>query len=282
MKRLLATVLLLAACGDDDVPGTGGDIDAAPPVDAPPAIDAPPSIDAEPPLTGDILPQGAISFFRTTACPEGWTLFTDAAGRTILPSAADLGLINGLALANVALRPHPHLASAQVDLPSVSYVGVVGGGNGGVTGAGVHGFSPVVQPAIADLPFVQLLVCKKLSAPRPGHMPAPSGLLVFTAAGACPSGWKLAPLERRFLVGLPPEGVPGATFGGPPFGEAERTRTHTHGVTGELTTSSHGIALASGCCGGGYGKNGTYPITGTTDSGDATPPYIQLASCQKE
>jgi hypothetical protein len=265
MKRLALVAALLAGCGDDGAPGVVI-------VDAD-VVDAPSPPDAEPVLTGDILPQGAVSFFRATSCPDGWALFTDAAGRTIVPTiTGELGRISGQALANVMLRPHGHLASAKASLDSVSYVGATGGD---------HGFEPIVQPAIADLPFVQLLVCKKLSAPRPGHAPAPSGMLVFVAAPACPGGWRVSEIESRFLVGLPEGGTPGASFGGAPLADGE-TRTHTHPIGGTLGTSSHGIALASGCCGGGYGKNGTYELSGSTDAADATPPYLQLMACQKD
>jgi hypothetical protein len=72
--------------------------------------------------------------------------------------------------------------------------------------------------------------------------------------------------------------VAGAKFGGPPLDPGE-LRGHTHDLAGTLATSPKGIALASGCCAGGYAKNGSYPFSGATASASAAPPYLPLVAC---
>ena len=44
----------------------------------------------------------------------------------------------------------------------------------------------------------------------------------------------------------------------------------------------HGIALATGCCGGGYARAGTYRMVGRTEGNSAGMPTIQLLQCQRE
>jgi hypothetical protein len=266
----LCAVLALAACGDDAVPGA---LDAG--VDAGPA-------DAAPRPLGDGLPQGAVSFFRATACPPGWAVYSDGAHRTIVPSPDDVGLTRGLPLSSGAPLPtHGHAGAASVELPDVSYVGAGGGGNGGVAPAGATGFGVAIQPASPDLPYLQLLVCRKTDAPDKRVPPAPPGLLTFFVTPTCPPGWTAADDERRFLVGLPEGGTPGATFGGAPLGSGEQ-RGHGHTLAGQVTTQSHGIALASGCCAGGYAQNGTHAFAGTGEAGEAVLPYVQLRLCRKD
>ncbi len=56
---------------------------------------------------------------------------------------------------------------------------------------------------------------------------------------------------------------------------------HAQANSGKLATEPHGIALAGGCCGGGYAKDGIYPFTGETEPGETGLPYIELLHCQK-
>jgi hypothetical protein len=259
----------LSACVIDDS-GTGVDSVITGPTD--------------PAAQGDSIPAGAISYFKRLACPEGWEPYEDAAGRSIVPATEGLprGATIGEPLAGGEERAHGHAIAASVDLPKVSYVGAAGGGNGGVGSAGMVTLSTTSAPASASIPYVQMLACKKTAEPGAGAAPMPSKMLMFFDADACPSGWTPAKTTAgRLLVGLPQYAPADRPFGAEPFTSAE-PRTHTHTVTATLATSSHGIALASGCCADGYAQNGDYSIASDTDPTAVDVPVLALVQCQKE
>ncbi|HTJ46017.1 MAG TPA: hypothetical protein VL463_28125 [Kofleriaceae bacterium] len=229
------------------------------------------------PNASDPLPTGAISFFLATSCPSGWTSYDAAAGRAIVPSATDPTVTSGAPLARNEIRAHHHDAAIGVDLPSTSFAGIAGAANTGVAGAGHVDGAASITDGDAALPYVQLFACKKTAPPN--GLSIPGGMVAFFES-ACPTGWLEAPAEwnGRMLVGLPNGGTPGATFGGAPLASGE-ARTHTHPYTGTVAIPSHGIALVSGCCAGGYASAGDRTISGTTGAGTVDLPYVQLRAC---
>jgi hypothetical protein len=231
---------------------------------------------------GDALPEGAVSFFQGPSCPDGWGAYAAANGRFVVPLVGDdpAGTTHGKELANGEDRKHTHGVSATFHLGSVSYAGVVGGGNHGVGAAGDVTFSATSSEASTGLPYVQLLTCRKVSPPAVKKT-LPSGMLMFFDTPACPSGWKRAQTQGRLIIGLPKGAPADLSFGGDPL-EPGETRTHAHATSIALATSSHGIALASGCCGGGYAENGTYESKDDTAAGDAALPTIELLQCEKQ
>jgi len=262
----LAAALTTSCGSDDDV--------ATVPIDAPDE----PTPDAAP-APGDGLPTGAISYFLATFCPAGWSPYSDAVGRTIVPSAgADAGAAVGNAWAANEQRAHRHDLAVGVDLPSVSYVGIAGGGNNGVTRSGRIDATAVTDDAGDTLPYAQLLVCRKTASA--GGRPPPPGVIAFFADATCPPSWIEAPseLQGRFVVALPAGGTSGQTFGGEPLAPGE-IRTHTHPVTASVTAGSHGIGLAGGCCAGGYGGAGTHTTATTAVAAATEVPYLQLLAC---
>jgi hypothetical protein len=273
--RQVTTILLLACVAS----GCSGDDEVIP--EAAPRADAAAPVADAPPGAGDGLPQHAVGFFRAGACPAGWAPYADGAYRVLLPSPTGVGTTRGAPLVTGEERTHPHAGAVAATVPEVSYVGAPGGGNAGVGAAGTRVATAAVQPAPAGLPYVQLLVCRKIDAPPPGAPAPPSGLLVFVDAPACPAGFTAADAERRFWVGLPEGAAAGATFGGAPLDDGE-VRAHEHTLAGQLATSSHGIALASGCCAGGYAQNGAHEILGAVAASEATPPYLQLRACRAD
>lgn len=238
-----------------------------------------------PPVRGDAIPAGAVSFFQTTVCPEGWKPHTDAAGRVLLPAIGEVA--SGTKVGEPPLesgedRLHTHEIAAEIDIPAVSYAGVVGGGNAGVGTAGKAAFAATTEPASAGLPYIQMLACKKAEEAVARARPLPSGMLMFFDANTCPEGWARATsTQGRLLVGLPAEAPADVSFGGEslPAGEP---RTHTHSSPIALATTPHGIALASGCCGDGYAKDGSYMSLVDTSESEAALPMLQLLQCQKE
>jgi hypothetical protein len=232
---------------------------------------------------GDPLPGGAISFFNSPACPEGWAPFAEGAGRIAVPtvSADDPLVMKGTPLKDGEDRTHNHLFDAEATLTPVSYVGATGGGNANVAEAKAVTITGPVDKVSSGLPYVQLLACKKLGAPRPGSLPIPRGLLIFFNGTSCPAGWS-QPIatQGRMMVGVPEGAKPGLSFGGTSLTSGE-ARAHGHDVNGSLKTTSHGIALASGCCGDGYAKDGEYLYSGGTDDVGVELPTVQVLQCQK-
>ncbi len=268
----LVALVALGACSSGETPG-GQESDAA--------LEHP---DAAPqPAVGDSLPLGAISFFATTTCPTGWTPFTSGEGRFIVPvvGTSAPGTIHGQPLASGEERSHGHTVAATVEIDDTSYVGVAGGGNGGVAHAGTVSFATTTEAAPLGLPYVQLLVCYKSAAPVAARTPVPTGTLMFFRSN-CPSGWTQATAAQgRWLVGLPEGAMAGVAFGGAALASDEE-RQNAHAANGTVTTSSHGIALAGGCCAGGYAKNGSYPYAATSGTATADLPYVELQQCRKD
>lgn len=265
----LAAALLLCGC-------------AGAPVTSPDAPDAATAPDLAAPV-GDALPVGAISFFKAQTCPRGWSLYTAAVGRAVVPSVtnAAAGVTTGDPLQSGEDRPHKHAMTGQIQVGSVRFVGIAGEANHGPAEAGARPVSAQTDNIPAGLPYVQFLPCQKSEPPRVAARPLPQGLLLFFAAPACPDGWVQAgPTQGRHLVGLPKGGMPQVSFGGAPLGSRE-VRTHTHVASGKLNLPAHGIALASGCCADGYAKAGdvSYELSGA--GSDAGPPYVQLLQCVK-
>ena len=265
-------LIAVAACSHASAHGPDG---------APSATDAatpPPDVA---PGARDPLPTGAISYFLATGCPTGWASYDAAAGRTIVPQTSDATVTAGAPLAINEQRTHHHGAQVGVDLSSTSFAGIAGAANTGVASAGHVAGAITTDDGDAQLPYVQLLVCKKTAPPSNGIVP--NGMLAFFET-VCPAGWTDAPasVDGRMLVGLPAGGAPGATFGGAPLASGE-VRAHAHAITGTVSLPSHGIALASGCCAGGFASAGDVAIAATTSAAAAADvPYVQLRACAKQ
>jgi hypothetical protein len=229
----------------------------------------------------DPMPKSAIELFHAQGCPPGWVTYPLAKGRTIIPAPevdGGSGESWGTPLGDGEDRDHGHDGGVfQSALGSTSFAGIAGGG----LGVGKAGDVDVALAASSDkaaLPYVDLLVCKKVAAPLPAQKPLPTGLVAYFEY-QCPDGWNRPPtLQGRYLVGLPAGGAIGASFGGPPLASGEE-RTHTHDVSGSLATAAQGVALLSGCCAGGYAQNGTVAFAGTTPPASAALPYLQLVAC---
>ncbi|HZS38465.1 MAG TPA: hypothetical protein VFF06_16635 [Polyangia bacterium] len=234
---------------------------------------------------GDSLPTNAIAFFHALACPQGWSAYGRAAGRFVVPTPGTGGIADGgvvgAPLAAGDDPAHAHAIDESVTLPSTSFAGVTGCCNNGPAAAGTVGFSVTSATASTNLPYVTLLVCKKSAPPESSALPLPPGMMLFFDADACPDGFsQTAATEGRHLVALPDGGTPGATFGGPPLARGE-DRGHSHAVSGALTTTASGVALASGCCGGGYAQSGSYPFAAPTANASSGLPYVHLLQCTK-
>jgi hypothetical protein len=236
---------------------------------------------------GDSLPPSAVSFFQGSACPAGWVPYTLGDGFFLVPTVATApgGLPHGSALASGEDRTHTHGIAASFPLGSTSYVGISGGGNGGVGPDSTVMLSTTSAAASTGLPYIQLLVCRKNAAAVPGSAPLPHGLQMFFDMAACPIGWiQTATTQGRLIVGLPQGAPQDVTFGGPSLSSSADAgvdvRTHAHAVTATLATTSQGIALASGCCAGGYASNGTYTAMVDSSQDETGLPYLELLACE--
>jgi hypothetical protein len=244
---------------------------------------------------GDPYPTNSIAFFASGSCPAGWTPYVPANGLFIVPTpkGGTNGEVSGTPLNSQQPPQHRHTLSDAVVVGSTQYAGASGCCAGGwssccnkkVTSAGrkqlKSGDDTDVNTSYSDghIAYEQLLVCKKSAAPSSDAPPA--GVTIFVESNACPVGWASTTLtEGRFLVGLPAGASP-AAFGGDPLKPLEN-REHTHDYSGSLSTDSAGIALTTGCCAKGYGKDGKYSYNGTTRRAAANLPYIQLQMCVKQ
>lgn len=232
----------------------------------------------------DSLPAGAVSFFNRKTCPVGWEPFALGAGRTVVPSIGrdPVGNTWGEPLQDSEERAHNHSLSGTVSTGSVSYIGIAGEANHGVARAGSYALSLTSSPAPSGLPYLQLLSCRKTGAPNPQKAPPAAGMLLFFSASGCPPGWtQPVSSQGRFLVGLPDGAKSGLSFGAPSLTTTE-SRPHRHSGGGQIQTSSHGIALASGSGAGGYVKNDTYAYAVMSSDSAIDLPYVQLLQCQKQ
>lgn len=232
---------------------------------------------------GDSMPRDTVLFFNTMACPTGWEPYNEAAGRVIVPTmtGAMPNDVRGLPLRDAEDRTHAHDVSETFAIDSVSYVGIAGGSNRGVASADDPSMMVRSEPASAGLPYVQLLACKKTTNPVARVTPVPSGMLIFVAATSCPTGYT-QPMATagRAPVGTPPAGTDLATVG--PAYDDSASRNHHHAVSATLTTSPHGIGLASGCCGSGYARNDVVRAADPTSDEDGSLPTLTLLQCQKD
>lgn len=231
---------------------------------------------------GDAIPRGAVAFFQLEACPVGWLAMEEANGRTLLPTiGTSVGATRGDPIESGVAPTHEHAIEATFTVPGVSYAGVVGGGNSGVGAAGDVTMTTTTDPASANLPTLQLLVCKKSEPEVAGARPIPPGTRIFFDKPSCPEGWIQTPsTQGRYVVGLPNGAPSDVAFGGGPF-STETPPTHTHDNDADLVTTPHGIALASGCCGDGYAQNGTHSASADAASAEPALPWIELFHCEK-
>jgi hypothetical protein len=231
----------------------------------------------------DAFPPGAVSFFRKVACPTDWEFFPAAHGRAIIAASEGLprGSLIGEPLAQGENREHEHAVSAMVDVPVTEIAGIEGGGNDGMTPAGMYAFSSVSSRTAADVPYTRLLTCKKREPPAPNALPLPEKLHTYFDLDTCPSGWKPAvATQGRLVVGLPPKAPADLPFGGKSMTSPELP-THLHSFESTFSTMSHGVALASGCC-GKFGQNGMFTVAGETMPASVDMPMIALLHCEKE
>lgn len=235
-------------------------------------------------VAGDSLPMGAVAFFQRKDCPTGWEKLGAAAGRTLVPTvgADPVDVSVGQPLQDSEERSHAHNISGNVNLSTVGYAGIAGEANHNLAKGGANPLTGTAAKSAASLPYIQLLVCHKTAEPDPQLRPLAAGTLVFFRSKECPTGFVQAGASQgRFIVGLPERATAGQKFGGAPLKSGEN-RSHHHNLSGSITTTSHGIALASGGTASGYGKNDQHPFQ--LDSADESVgfPFLQLRHCQKQ
>jgi len=110
----------------------------------------------------------------------------------------------------------------------------------------------------------------------------PMGAIAYFNLQSCPPGWETAAELAGFTL-VPFASVPAGMLGqtvNPPLANGE-DRTHAHTLSSSITVPE---VKYVGIVGGGNSdtsKDGTFSITGDTDSVSAGIPYIQLLLCRK-
>ena len=235
-------------------------------------------------VAGDSVPAGAVAFFQRKDCPQGWEKLGAASGRTLVPTvgADPVDVSVGTPLQDSEERSHSHAISGTINLSTVGYAGIAGEANHGLARGGANPLTGTATKSAASLPYIQLLVCHKTAEADPQLRPLAAGTLVFFKTKECPSGFVQAGASQgRFIVGLPERATAGQKFGGAPLKNGEN-RTHHHNLSGSITTSSHGIALANGGTASGYAKNDQHPFQQDSADDSIGFPFLQLRHCQKQ
>jgi len=234
---------------------------------------------------GDPFPDGSIMFFNSLACPEGWQLHEDAAGRFVVPvpDGGTPGVLVGDPLSSGESPTHSHPFDGSITVVEQSIAGTNGGNDRAKKGT--HSFSGTTNEAALSMPYLQALVCKKSSAAVPVADPAdaiPYNMLAFFDTGLCPQGWgRSTEHHGRFLAGVNDDIPVRDTTGGDPLGP-DADLLHSHSIEGDLTLENDAIALLSGCCNDNPGKQGTYDYATTTAPISSGIPYIGLLSCRRD
>ena len=107
----------------------------------------------------------------------------------------------------------------------------------------------------------------------------PVGALAWFATADCPTGWEphADSVGRTLVAG---DGVSAGQLDGTPLAPGE-DRTHSHAVTGSITTNTVAFAGIAGCCNGGLSASGTWDVTGSALAASSGIPYVQLRGCKK-
>jgi hypothetical protein len=233
--------------------------------------------------SADPYPYQSVAYFQS-ACPQGWSVFTEATGRFIAGITANTKVgtafpatpING-----VADISHTHTATISVTPTEQQFEALAGKG---ITLASDAALSATANMSVANsgLGIVGLLTCVKVTQPNTTSGIVPPGVVIFSAALACDAGWnEVFSAAGRYIVSLPANGQVAAAYGGQPF-TANQEITHSHAVSGNVKLSTRKTSAISGCCTGGFAKNGTYAYNTTSSAPTSTtPPYILLHLCQK-
>ena len=124
------------------------------------------------------IPSGVTSFFRDLSCPAGWSNITSTLGRFLLALPLDGSVqktSGGLPLAPDENRVHRHKFSGSVETTSHGIAGASGckallpcakgyakNGTYSYNKETDSGDSRKTEPGAANLPYIQLLQCKKL------------------------------------------------------------------------------------------------------------------------
>lgn len=225
---------------------------------------------------------GTLAFFDRASCPSGWVLASAMTGRTPVAGPPErVGETLGEPLSSGEDRRHTHAFTGTATTSEVSFAGIVGGGNG-LSSTATFQLTGTDESASAGLPYLQLLACEKTAAPSPGHLP--TGLMTFagTSSSECPIGSLVEAAWGRLIVATPNGGTSGATFGRPtpPEGPTPPEATpHAHTLSGRIPTPAKGIALVSGCCGGGYASSGGLETTLSSTDTTVLFPTLSLLQC---
>lgn len=116
----------------------------------------------------DTTPSGMVAFFMLSQCPTGWATATEAQGRLLLgvTNGNNIKVAVGTPLANATAPTHQHAYQTSVSVVYFDqWLGV--GGYSDATHAAVGTYPVPDNPpgatdaSIANLPLVQLLVCRK-------------------------------------------------------------------------------------------------------------------------
>lgn len=203
-------------------------------------------------------PPSMILLFDGAVIPSGWTCIScnsgDEAYRKFIRGAATGGGTGGSAT-------HTHTASGSVG-PGSTNDGRNNNGSGLAENDHGHTFTPTIGAA-SNLPSYRQLKLIKYNSGTPGTIPS-GAIALFDAA--VPSGWTQYSAQNGYFVRG--EGTAGTTGG---------SNTHTNTITGTTSGSTGGTDTvdSSGTQENVAIEGHTHTVSGTTDSVDIQPPFIE-------
>lgn len=232
---------------------------------------------------GDALPLGAVMFFDLADCPSGWEPYTAAAGRMVVPlpdGVSNTAVNSSPALSDLEDRTHSHDFSSSFSTKEQTYAATSGSNK--VAKKKKYSFSGTTKAASSGLPYVQYLICRKAEEPSGPVDQIPSGFLMFTTEDECPESFAEATdLQGLLLVGVPEYGEPGLEFGASTAMTTVSQVSHRHDFDGSVKLKAKELAIASGCCNGGFAKKGTRNYEGESEFNSTDLPFIYLLQCEK-
>jgi hypothetical protein len=198
------------------------------------------------------VPINTVAQFDSTVstCPTGWSTYTAANGRFIIPldatNQAAHSVVSSTASAmtmgnsSSTTGTHTHSLSTTYSFPQTtidSCCSTISHDSHGEVSSShpVSGTTGSKDPIQVEIPWVNLLTCIATVdvVPVQGQDPRPpQGSMIYMAASSCATGYERVSsnFNGRIIIATPASGTNSLTFGGTPFSPPAGV-SHTHTIT---------------------------------------------------
>lgn len=231
---------------------------------------------------GDSLPVDAVIYTFASACPAGYSVFTEGVGRFPLGSDTDvLGTSSAAPFAHLEDPTHQHRVMGTIPTNNIRFIAVVAS-NGGQANGDDPSFDVQSATSTLNLGYVELRVCRKTVAPAMGAPALPAGSVLPFASSTCPSGFApYGPANGRFVEGTRSGGTNEMTLGGAALTSGE-SFSHGHALISSINVpEGPDRRNDTGCCAEWYADQGVHDFTAAAQSVSTTLPFVRLLYCEK-